>query len=135
MYEQRVMIRETQIDIFGHMNNSRYLEVLEDVRWNMVEEKGFGLAKILSSKTGPIVLGMEIKYLKELKAREWVKVTVELLPNEKGPEAKIQKLKQQMIKDNGEIACEATFAIGFFDMVARKLLPPSPEWKFALGLV
>jgi hypothetical protein len=41
---------------------------------------------------------------------------------------------QQILDDQGNVACEALFTIGLFDMTARKLIPPNAAWLKALGL-
>lgn len=41
---------------------------------------------------------------------------------------------QHILDDGGELCCEAALAVGLFDLAARKLIPPTPEWLAALGL-
>ena len=43
-------------------------------------------------------------------------------------------MRQQMIKTDGEVACEATFVFGLFDIERRRLINPTPEWAYAVGL-
>jgi hypothetical protein len=43
-------------------------------------------------------------------------------------------MRQVMIKADGEVACDATFVFGLFDMAKRRLIDPSPEWAYAVGL-
>jgi acyl-CoA thioester hydrolase len=43
-------------------------------------------------------------------------------------------MSQIMLKTNGEIACEAIFTFGLFDITQRKLIEPTPEWARAVGL-
>jgi acyl-CoA thioester hydrolase len=33
-----------------------------------------------------------------------------------------------------EVCCTAEFTIGFFDLKARKLILPTPEWLKAIGM-
>jgi hypothetical protein len=39
-----------------------------------------------------------------------------------------------MYKEDGKIASEATFTVGFFDMKERKLINANPEWLKAVGI-
>ena len=133
-FEQKVQIKETHLDLFGHVNNAVYLQIFEDVRWDLIVSKGFDVAQIQRSKTGPVILECNIKFMKELHARENVTVTVESMPTENPTHAKIHKLRQQMITDKGEVACEAIFTYGLFDLQNRKLIAPTPEWKAAVGI-
>ena len=47
---------------------------------------------------------------------------------------KVGKLVQQMSDEAGKLCCEATFTMALFDLAARKLILPTPEWLKALGL-
>jgi hypothetical protein len=38
-----------------------------------------------------------------------------------------------MLKDDN-LACEAIFTIGLFDLEKRRLIEPTPAWAFAVGL-
>lgn len=36
----RIKIRGHHLDFYGHVNNARYLKLLEEARWRMVEDSG-----------------------------------------------------------------------------------------------
>lgn len=125
-----ILVRESHVDSLGHMNNATYLALLEEARWEMITQRGFGFKEIQEKKLGPVILEVQLKFLKEIRLREKIKITTDLL-NYVG---KVGQLKQQMIKENGDIAAEAVFTFGLFDMRARKLVEPSHEWQQALGV-
>lgn len=124
-----VLIKETHLDTFGHMNNAKYLELFEEARWQLITERGFGLDQIQKTKTGPVILEVNLKFIKEIKLREQIQITTKVLSYE----GKISRLQQQMIKGDGSLAAEATFVVGFFDLQARKLILPTPEWLKAIN--
>lgn len=124
-----LLINEMHLDTFDHMNNAKYLEVFEEARWDLITKRGYGLEQIQQKQQGPVILEVELKFLKEVKLRETVKITTKVLSYE----GKISRLQQQMIKSDGTVAADAIFVVGFFDMKARKLIPPTPEWKHAIG--
>ena len=95
----------------------------------MITERGFGIETIRSTRTGPTILEINVRFLRELKARDVVVIRTELISYER----KIGKLRQQMIKDDN-LACEAIFTIGLFDIEKRRLIDPTPAWAFAVGL-
>jgi acyl-CoA thioester hydrolase len=132
IFKQQVIIRETYLDVFGHVNNAAYLKIFEDVRWDLIVSRGFDMSHIRTSKTGPVILECNIKFLKELKGRDLVTVTVELMDYQ----GKVGHLRQQMILEDqtssATVACEAIFTFALFDLEKRKLLLPTPEWKHAL---
>lgn len=124
-----VLIREHHLDSYGHVNNATYMSLFEEARWEVITRGGYDYRKVHDSGIGPVVLAAEIKFLKELKLREMIGITVETLSYE----GKIFKIRQQMIKSDGELASEAVFTAGLFDLKNRKLILPTPEWLKALG--
>ena len=129
-HEKTIVISEAHLDSFGHVNNARYLELLEQARWDLITERGFGIETIRSSRTGPTILEINIRFLRELAPRDVVTIRTELLSYER----KIGKLRQQMVKADGALACEAVFTIGLFDLERRRLIEPTPAWAYAVGL-
>lgn len=130
IFEYPVLIREHHLDTFGHVNNAKYLEIFEDARWELILKNGYGLDEVHKRMIGPIVLGVEMQFKKEIKNREEINVTTQCTSYE----GKIGKLVQKMIKKNGDEACSATFTFGLFDFKTRKLILPTPEWFKAIGL-
>lgn len=126
----KLLIRETHIDSYGHVNNATYLSLYEEARWEAITPRGFGFSDIHRLQQGPVILEVNIKFLKEIKLRENITIVSSILDYE----GKIGHMKQQMIKDDGSVASEAIFTFGLFDLKARKMILPTPEWKKACGL-
>ena len=129
-HEKTILISEAHLDSFGHLNNARYLELFEQARWDLITERGFGVDTIRKTATGPVVLEVSVRFLRELSPRETIVIRSQMLSYEK----KIGKLSQQMVKTDGTVACEAVFTFALFDMTRRKLIEPSPEWAYAVGI-
>ena len=125
-----VVIRESHLDTFGHMNNAAYLTLFEEARWDYITRNGYGLKKVQELQQGPIVLELTMKFKREITLREKIKITLELV-DYKG---KISHFRQQMIKEDGTVATEIELAFGLFDLKSRRLIDPTPEWKKAIGL-
>jgi len=125
-----VLIRESHLDSFGHMNNAAYLVLFEEARWEFITRNGYGLKKVQELQQGPIVLELNLKFRKEITLREKIKITVELLETKK----KISRFRQAMIKEDGTVATELELIFGLFDLRTRRLIEPTPEWKKAIGL-
>ncbi len=123
-------ILERQLDTFGHVNNAKYLEIFEEARWDMVTEGGFGIEDIKISGTGPVVLAVNVKFKKELKLREKIRVSTTTVSYNK----KIAMIRQSITNESDEVCAEADFTMGFFDTIARRLISPSEKWKLALGI-
>ena len=129
-FTYETVVTETQLDAFGHMNHARYLEVFEDARWDLITRAGYDLPRIQSSGLGPTILEVSVRYRKELRARQKIKVETQCV-SYKG---KIGRLSQRMLDEKGLECCTAEIVIALFDIHARKLVPPTPEWKRAIGL-
>ena len=130
MYKYELVIKEHHLDSYGHVNNATYLALYEEARWELISGRGYTYEKVHQTGQGPVILDVHLTFLKELKLREKISITVEMVSYE----GKIFKLKQQMLKADGAIASEAVFTGGFFDLKARKLILPSEEWLVAIGL-
>ena len=130
-FEYEVMINESHLDSFGHVNNAKYLELYEEARWDFITQNGYGLDHIMSTKKGPVVLEVQVKFKRELKNREIIRIqsnTKEIT------NSKIMVLEQRMINKEGKVASEAIFTVGFFDLAERKLIEAPKEWLKAVGI-
>lgn len=130
-FEYHVLIREKYLDSFGHVNNASYLIMYEEARWDFITKNGFGLEVIQKLQMGPVILDLKLRFKRELKNREEIKILSRPLEI---VSPKILILEQSMIKMDGKIASDAQFTIGFFDMRERKLINASPEWLKAIGI-
>jgi YbgC/YbaW family acyl-CoA thioester hydrolase len=131
IFEYEVLIREFHLDSFGHVNNAAYVMLYEEARWDFITKNGFGLDYIQAHQVGPVILDLSVRFKRELKNREKIKITsrtVEIMS------PKIMVLEQAMVREDGKVASEAKFTVGFFDMKARKLTDASPEWLRACGV-
>lgn len=128
-FEYEVTILERHLDSFGHVNNATYLELYEEARWDFITRGGYGLDTIHKLAKGPIVLETTVKFRKEIKNRDVVKI----VSHSTGIRGKIMKMHQVILHANGDIASEADFTFGFMDLKERKLIAPSDEWLKAIG--
>lgn len=131
VFEYEVLIRESHLDSFGHVNNSVYVQLYEEARWDFITKNGYGLDYVIKHQKGPVILDLQVRFKRELKNRERIKitsVTAEIIS------PKVMVLHQAIHKEDGKIASEATFTVGFFDLKERKLISASEEWLRACGV-
>jgi YbgC/YbaW family acyl-CoA thioester hydrolase len=121
-------IVERHLDTFGHVNNATYLTLFEEARWDWITGRGFGLAKIQSTRTGPVVLEAQIRFRRELSNRQTCIIESRMLERNH----KINRLGQKLCLPDGTVACDAEFVMGFFHLDERKLITVSPEWELVL---
>jgi len=129
MHKYSVIIRETYLDFYGHLNNANYLVLLEEARWELITSGGYGMKTIQKLGQGPVILEVNLQFKKEIKARDVIEIQTSLVDYE----GKVGHLKQEMVNQDGELCASAIFAFGLFDLKQRKLVPPSDAWKQALG--
>lgn len=123
-----VLIKEVDLDFYGHVNNRTYLTLFEEARWEFMHGEGYGFKKIEESRLGPIVLETTIKYLKELKLRDKIVIETSFISHTR----MVSKLLQRILRGD-ELCCVAEFTIGFFNLETRKLVEPNDEWSKVLG--
>src|SRR5580658_1430220 len=99
-HDYEVLIRESYLDTFGHMNNAAYLVLFEEARWEFITRNGYGLNEVLKNQKGPVILDIAMRFKKGIKLQEKIKINLELVSHER----KISKFKQEMIKEDGAVA-------------------------------
>ncbi len=129
-FEYKRVIREIDLDFLGHVNHANYLSMLEEARWELIAEQGFGFDALRKSMISPVILGVNIQYRKEIRNRETITIETHTAYSVE----KINSLEQVMRKENGEVAATATVTYGVMDLRARKLIPPPPMWLKAIGV-
>lgn len=130
VFEYEVLIRESHLDVFGHVNNANYLEIFEEARWDLITRNGFGLAEVMARRIGPTILEAHLVFKSELRNRQRVVVKSWL----ESYERKIGTMVQRMVGERDQVHCEARFVFGLFDLAARKLVEPTAEWWRAVGV-
>lgn len=129
-FEYKRVIREIDLDFLGHVNHANYLSILEEARWELIADQGFGFDALRKSMISPVILGVNIQYRKEIRNRETIIIETHTTHSVE----KIATLDQVIRKENGEIAATATVTYGVMDLRARKLVPPPPMWLKAIGV-
>ena len=128
MFNYELVIREHHLDSYGHVNNATYVQILEEARWESITLKGYGYNRVQEIKIGPVILEVSVKFRKEVKLREKIKVSVDAQPMK----GKIGVINQTIYKEDGSVALEGFVTYGMFDLKARKLIEPTPEWLKAI---
>jgi thioesterase-3 len=121
------IIKEVDLDLFGHMNNAAYLSLFEEARWDLITKNGYGLQKIRDTQIGPTILEINIRFMRELHARDEIIVETQLIEQNK----KIGRIRQRILRGGVE-CCVAEFVIALFSLKERKIIQPTEEWLNAL---
>ena len=118
------------IDSFGHVNNSSYLVLYEEARWDILNKGDWEVDKIQKEKIGPVLLNVNLSFKKELSLGENIEIHghISQIKNKK-----VIKFYQEIHNSSGQIASTALFEIGLFDLEKRKLINITDEWLSVLG--
>ena len=129
-HRYKLQIIERHLDTFGHVNNATYLQLFEEARWDWITQNGYGLERVQRERKGPTILEINLVFRRELKNRQWIEIVSWM----QDYPSRVGTCLQQMLDPDGKVLCEARLVIGLFDLEARKMIQPTPEWRAALGL-
>lgn len=129
-HDYLLTIHERHLDSFGHVNNSTYLDLFEEARWDFLEQRGYGWAEIRARKCGPVILEAHLLFKREVRNRERLRIQSSL----ESYEGRVGVMVQRMMDEGGILRCEARLVFGLFDLERRKLVEPTPEWRKVLNL-
>jgi thioesterase-3 len=119
-----VEVRSSHIDMFGHMNHTCYLEFMEWARFAWCEQGGAPIPRMIAEeRIGPAILQVDIRYRKECRLGDRLRITAEPLSARR----RIGRLRQEVIHvASGEIAADATLAFVMLNLDTRTAadLPP-----------
>ena len=108
-HNYKIKVRGFHCDLYGHVNNARYLEFLEEARWDYVEMAP-ELVKLGERGLGFIVAAITIQYKRPVGLGEVVEIQSEMA----GFTAKRAIMRQTVLNTaSGKVvvAAEVTFAI------------------------
>ncbi len=118
-HETRIRVRGYHLDLYGHVNNARYLEFLEEGRWNWVEAEA-DLAGFMARNLGFSVVNININYRRPARLGDTLVIETSLkgLGNRSG-------VVRQVVRLDGDDAlvadAEVTFVVVSLD--TGKALP------------
>ncbi|MFI2368296.1 acyl-CoA thioesterase [Streptomyces sp. NPDC018833] len=113
-----VTVRGYELDTQGHLNQAVYLQYAEHARWELLRAAGLSQEKLLASGVGPVALEVTVKFARELRGGDRVRVTCRFVYGE----GKTFQVVQQILKDDGTLAAEISGVAGMLDLSTRRLV-------------
>ena len=123
-----IKVRGYHADMFGHVNNARYLEFLEEARWTSIEEADELLEFMKSGYTYNIV-NININYRKPALPDSILIIETELASLGSRSGIVHQTIK---LKDTDIIIADADITFVIFDVKRKKAAPLEGELLSAL---
>jgi acyl-CoA thioester hydrolase len=124
-FERSFHVAWAHLDANGHMANTAYLDVAVDVRMMYFASKGFAVSEFARLRIGPVVRRDEVDYYRELHLLQPIRVSFALAGI--SDDASRFRIRNEIHRDDGQLAARVTSLGGWFDLDARKLVaPPEP---------
>ena len=119
-----------QIDAFCHVNNAAYLVIFERARWAVLDAIGTAWADVAASGVGPLVLGVEVSFVREVLLGETVTVETRFEPTS----PRRFNVLHRMVGADGTLRALGTIRGSFFNFQTRKIEAPPDDVVVAMGL-
>ncbi|MEE4489167.1 acyl-CoA thioesterase [Streptomyces sp. BE230] len=113
-----VTVRGYELDTQGHLNQAVYLQYAEHARWELLRAAGLPQEKLLADGVGPVALEVTVKFRRELRGGERVRVSCRFDYGQ----GKTFTIAQQILKEDGTVAAEVTGVAGILDLTTRRLV-------------
>jgi thioesterase-3 len=73
----KLAVRGYHLDVYGHVNNARYLEFLEEARWRFFEEQAV-IESITGEELAMVVVNININYRRAAVIHEELQISTEV---------------------------------------------------------
>ncbi|USG64838.1 acyl-CoA thioesterase [Brevibacillus ruminantium] len=114
-----LVVRSTDIDFIGHVNNAKYLEYMEWARFDWICQKGLTLDELQRRGLLPVVVNLNINYRKELRMLERVQVRTRVLTVGE----KSYVIRHEMYTAEEKLAADADVTMVMIDGRTRRAVP------------
>ena len=125
-----IVVRPTEIDVNGHVNNAKYVEYLEWGREDWYERQGLTYERLLELGAITVTVNLNLNFRRE--CRQGERLTVVTRPDRLGRTS--FALRQEIRSADGGIAADAVVTLVTIDPESRKSRPvPKPLAQPFLG--
>lgn len=118
-----VTVRGYELDTQGHLNQAVYLQYAEHARWELLRAAGLPQDKLLADGVGPVALETTLKFRRELRGGDEVRVTCRF----EFTRSRTFRIRQEILTVDDAVAAEVTALAGILDLATRKLVPDPAE--------
>jgi thioesterase-3 len=130
-FESTFKIRTFHSDSFGHVHNARYLELLEEARWQFAEH--LGLIEVLNEENlGFIIMQMNLRFRLPVVEGDTIQVLTSLI----SLGTAIGEVEQLIMKKGaGKLAATSTFHFALIDRTSGVSVPIAGKIRSLLSNV
>ena len=127
--QMRIKVRGYHLDVYGHVNNARYLEFLEDARWTLIESE-IDLEKWRQLGFGFTIVKITINYRKAARLNNVLEIRTRL--EKLGRKSGVFKQEITLVP-TGEQVADAEVVFVILDLQTRKATQLEGEIHNALS--
>jgi thioesterase III len=118
-----IVVRPTEIDVNGHVNNAKYVEYLEWGREDWYERIGFPYERLLALGAITVAVNLNLNYRRECRQGEHLIVATR---RERLGRTSFA-VRQEILAPGGVLAADAVVTLVTIDPVTRKSRPLPEE--------
>jgi YbgC/YbaW family acyl-CoA thioester hydrolase len=111
-----IIVRPTEIDVNGHVNNAKFVEYLEWGREEWYEANGLPYDRLEAIGAATVTVNINLNYRRECLQGE--RLTIVTRPEKLGRTS--FTMAQEIRKPDGEVAADATIVLVTIDPTGRK---------------
>ncbi len=123
-----IKVRGYHIDLFGHVNNARYLEFLEEARWSFFEENGGAIA-FARLNLNFVVVNINISYRNPAVMGDVLRIESAMQSIGRSSAVMKQTVK---LAQNGSMVADAQVTFVFLDPASGRVRPIAGEARALL---
>lgn len=129
--QTQIKVRGYHLDVYQHVNNARYLEFLEEARWEGLESSA-GFQWMSANHIAFVVVNININYRRPAVLGDLLTVTskVEQLNGKSGVLSQVVTLEPE-----GQVVADAQITFVCIDLRTQKALPLEGELREHLELM
>lgn len=124
-FKQEFQVIWADLDPNAHMRHTAYNDYAAQVRVGLFEELDLPLAKLVAKGYGPILFHEDTSFKSEVFMNEKITVTCAAVAFRK--DLKVWKFRQNVLKQDGSIACTIIATGAFMSLKERKVVVPPKE--------
>ncbi|MBP2170155.1 thioesterase-3 [Erwinia toletana] len=119
-----IKVRGYHLDVYQHVNNARYLEFLEEARWDWLERKQ-AFAWMADQQMGFVVVNVNINYRRPAVLGDVLTIDSQL----QQLSGKSGVLSQNVLLADGTVVADALLTFVCVHLPSQKVLPLEGELK------
>jgi YbgC/YbaW family acyl-CoA thioester hydrolase len=123
-----IVVRSTEIDSNGHVNNAKYVEYLEWGREDWYERNGLPYDRLFALGAVTVTVNIDLNFRRECRQGERLVITTR--PERLGRSSFV--LRQEIQKEQGAIVADAVVTLVTIDPATRKSRPVPEELAHVL---